>query len=74
MIGLIDPDRDQFYIGYEPLMPAGIARRVAMAVVCLAAAAGLAAIVAVAAQQTLPASRFEFGVVREFHGVLRRSP
>jgi hypothetical protein len=74
MIGSVDPERDEFYVGYEPLMPSGIVRRVAAAVVCLAAAAAMAAIVAVMAQQTLPASRFEFGVVREFTGVLRRSP
>src|SRR5262249_60509528 len=74
MMGRIDTDPDEFYIGYEPKMPAHIAHRVATGVVALAAAAAAAAIVAMLAQQTLPASRFEFGVTREFTGVLRRSP
>jgi hypothetical protein len=73
MIGLIDRE-DEFYIGYEPPIPKGIARRVRVAVVCIAVAAAAAAVIAITAQHTLPPSRFEFGVVREFTGTLRQSP
>jgi len=74
MIEAIEAQRDEFYVGYEPRMPTGIARRVSWAVGLFACAAGVAASISVAAQQRLPPSRFEFGVVKPVAGILRRDP
>jgi len=74
MIDPIQSRRDEFYVGYEDTMPAGIARRVTLLIVFFACAAALAIGVTLRGQQRLPASRFEFGVVRPVHGVFRREP
>ena len=74
MIDTLPSPRDEFYIGYEERMPAGIARRVAMAVVMFACGAAFGIAVALAAQERLAPSRFEFGVVKPVSGVLRRAP
>ena len=65
---------DEFYIGYMPTAPAGIARFVWIAVVALVLlASGVAAIVA-ATQRTVGPSNFEFGVVRDFAGTVVLKP
>jgi hypothetical protein len=65
---------DEFYIGYEEQMPPGLRRFAIMAVALFAFGAFGALVVALGAQQQLPASRFEFGVVKPLAGVLHRTP
>ena len=74
MTGTLRPSNDEFYIGYEDRMPAGIAKRVAGAVALFASAALIGIAVALVAQQKLAPSRFEFGIVKPVTGVLRRAP
>ena len=65
---------DDFYIGYLPEAPSGLARWVrgrVIAVILFALGVGLA----FTATQAEPGpSRYEFGVVRPFEGVLRTTP
>ena len=65
---------DDFYIGYLPEAPSGLARWVrgrVIAVILYALGVGLA----FTATQAEPGpSRYEFGVVRPFEGVLRTTP
>jgi hypothetical protein len=65
---------DEFYIGYEPGMPPGIARRVRIAVALGAAAVLALAIAATAAQRMLAASAFDFGHRQSWTGRLVRMP
>jgi hypothetical protein len=74
MIDTVAESRDEFYIGYEERMPPGLAQRVALAVAMFAGAAAVGILIALLAQQRLPSSRFEFGVVRSVTGVLRHHP
>lgn len=68
------PEQDDFYVGYLPTAPAPIGRFVrTWVVVGLLIAAGVATAVTVA-QRPFAASRFEFGVVRSFEGVVRAQP
>ena len=68
------PSNNEFYIGYSGEMPRTIGRRVRMAVVAVAAAGAVSVLVVVAAQMPLPPSRFEFGVVTQRTGLLKRMP
>ena len=69
------PERDdEFYVGYQPQAPAGIAARtrrfvVAGLLLALLLGAGLTASFA-----PLPRATFEFGQVRSFEGTLRLDP
>jgi hypothetical protein len=74
MIDTVSQPPDDFYVGYEERMASSIARHVVCAVVMFAVSAVATIIVALAAQHPLPASRFEFGIVRPVAGVLRRAP
>jgi hypothetical protein len=74
MIETAAQTHDEFYIGYEERMPPQIARRVVRAVLMFGVGAAAGIGVALLAQQTLPASRFEFGVVQRVAGILRRDP
>ena len=65
---------DDFYIGYGGEMPRAIGRRVRMAVTIVAAVAAVSVLVVVVAPTRLPPSRFEFGVVTERTGILKRTP
>jgi len=65
---------DEFYIGYEPAMPPGIAKRVRVAVAIGAIAVLALAIVATAAQRHLAASSFDFGHQQSWTGRLVRVP
>lgn len=67
-------DHDDFYIGYESRMPAGMRRRVLIAVGSIAVMAIVAAVLFVGAQRALADARFEFGQVRSFVGYLELSP
>ena len=67
-------DRDEFYTGYLPEAPAGIAAHVRHLVLFLfLAAAGLAVIFAVS-QNPFDIAFFEFGNARTFEGVIEKSP
>jgi hypothetical protein len=68
------PPNDEFYIGYSGEMPRGIGRRVRLAVTAMAAVGAVSVLVVVAAQMPLPPSRFEFGVMTERTGILKRMP
>jgi hypothetical protein len=74
MIETLDRPTDEFYIGYEPSMPAGIARRVVGALVMFSCAAVAGIAVSLGAQHTLAPSRFDFGIVKPVAGTLRRDP
>lgn len=63
-----------FYIGYADRAPAGLARRVRGCVALLAAALVLAAAGVAAVQRPFGDGRFEFGVTREWEGVLLAAP
>lgn len=66
--------RDEFYIGYEPVMPPRMRRAVAAAVATAVAAALIAALTFVGLQRDLAESRFEYGHVRTFDGYLALTP
>lgn len=65
---------DEFYVGYLPQAPVGVRRRVRLAVVALMALAAVLSVTLVLAQMPFPAASFEYGVVREFAGVLYEHP
>lgn len=68
---MVEPtDRDEFYTGYLPTAPSGVARHVKRVVLLLLlATAGLAALLA-AAQKPFDVAFFEFGTPRTFEGVI----
>lgn len=68
------PDPDEFYIGYEDVMPPGIGRRLRRVVVTVAVLAAVAAVVALAAHERLEPARFDFGRPGDATGVLQRRP
>jgi hypothetical protein len=65
---------DEFYIGYEPEMPPGLARRVRFAVALGAGAVVVLALVATAVQRPLATSSFDFGRQLSWTGRLVRIP
>ena len=65
---------DEFYVGYETTAPAGIARHTRKAVVALVLLAALVGVLLVLNQKRFSPGVFEFGVEREFVGVLRAEP
>ena len=65
---------DEFYIGYEPVLPCGIRRIVSRAVVVVLTVVMTGAIVATLSQQQLPAATFEYGKAQTFTGWLSTSP
>ncbi|MFN0067936.1 MAG: hypothetical protein ACKVYV_09900 [Limisphaerales bacterium] len=65
---------DDFYIGYADRAPAGLARRVRVWVALLAVALVLVAAGVAAVQRPFGGGRFEFGVTREWEGVLLAAP
>jgi hypothetical protein len=65
---------DEFYIGYEGTMPAGVARVVRLAVWAAIAACLVSIGVVLAAQLALPAARFEYGHVQSYTGTIRLDP
>lgn len=67
-------EQGDFYVGYLPTAPPSIGRFVRLWVaVALLIAAGVATAVTIA-QRPFAVSRFEFGVVRSFEGVVRAQP
>jgi len=69
------PSRDdEFYVGYLPQAPAGIAAVVRVASLLLLALAAVLAVVLIVGQGPFADSRFEFGVERDFEGVVTALP
>lgn len=64
----------EFYIGYLPKAPGGIAALAKRIVIGLMALAAITAVLLVFGQHRFAASFFEFGNVRDFEGVLREWP
>ena len=64
----------EFYVGYLPQAPPGLARSVRRIVLGLVAASVLTALVLVFWQARFPASVFEFQQYRDFEGTLREHP
>jgi hypothetical protein len=65
---------DEFYTGYLPQAPPGIARRVRLAVAVLLVAAVALAVAVVTGQRGFSPAVYEFGVTRDFEGVVREKP
>jgi hypothetical protein len=64
----------EFYVGYLPKAPSGIARKMKVVIVVLFAAATISAIGFAAVQRTYSRSFFESGKQRTFDGVIEASP
>jgi hypothetical protein len=64
----------EFYVGYFAKAPAGLARRLRWTIAALGAIGLLAATVLVLAQSPFAASKFEWGVYREYRGFLEDWP
>jgi hypothetical protein len=64
----------EFYVGYLPKAPSGIARKMKVVIVVLFAAATTCAIGFAALQRTYARSFFESGKERTFEGVIEASP
>jgi hypothetical protein len=67
-------EREEFYVGYLPKAPAGIARHTRKAVIALAIIAVAVAVLLVLGQRRFAASFFDFGNAREFEGVISEYP
>jgi hypothetical protein len=65
---------NEFYVGYLPKAPVGIARRIRAVVVLLFIFAAIAAIVFVRVQRTFAPSVFEYGKVATFEGTIETNP
>jgi hypothetical protein len=65
---------DDFYIGYEPEMPASLVRRIGRVAIGLVSLACVLAVTAVLAQAPFTDGVFEFGRERTFEGTLSVSP
>ncbi len=67
-------EREEFYVGYLPRAPQGIAAYVRKVVIALVIIAIAIAALLVTGQHRFAASFFEFGNVREFEGVVDEYP
>lgn len=65
---------DEFYVGYAPAAPAGVARVVHRAVLLLACLTIAVPLTLVLAQAPFATAGFEFGVTRSFRGTIRENP
>ncbi len=65
---------NEFYVGYLPKVPSGIARLIRWAVLCLFVLTGLLAVTLVRSQNVFPASVFEYTQILEFEGVIQEFP
>ncbi len=65
---------NEFYVGYLPKAPVGIARRIKVVVLFLLVFAVVAAIVFATVQRTFAPSVFEYGKVHTFEGTIEKSP
>jgi hypothetical protein len=67
-------NQDEFYIGYVPRAPRGLATLLCRVVVALLGSGVLVALLLAFGQQRLPRSVFEFQQYREYQGVMRATP
>lgn len=65
---------DEFYTGYLPEAPPGIARRTRLAVIASVALAAAVAVLLTSGQKGFGDAVFEFGIVKDFEGVIRETP
>jgi len=65
---------DEFYVGYAGQAPAGVSRVLRRVVIGLFTLAAALSVTLVLAQTPFPAASFEYGVVRDFAGVLYEHP
>src|SRR5215470_11822823 len=65
---------NEFYVGYLPNAPAGIARRIKTLIAVVLVLGAVAAITFARVQKTFSNSTFEYGKERTFEGVLESSP
>src|SRR5204863_1435459 len=65
---------EEFYVGYLPQAPRGIAKRIRLTCLVLAVVAALIAVMLAIGQHRFPASFFEFGQARQFEGIIRAWP
>lgn len=68
------PSNREFYTGYLPEAPAGIARHVRRAVLLGLLAVALVAILAAVSQRPFATAFFEFGAPRSFEGIVEVEP
>ncbi len=71
---MAEPRDDEFYTGYLEAAPPGIARRVRLAVLALFAVATAVALLLVFGQRGFSAAVYEFGISRDFEGVVSEDP
>jgi len=71
---VVDLRDDEFYVGYLPRAPRGIAARVRWATAALGLVAAAVAVLLVHGQRGFDPGTHEYGVVREFRGVIRERP
>jgi hypothetical protein len=71
---MTDPRRDEFYVGYQPRAPRGIAARSRLAVLLIFVMLVGFALLLVHAQSRFDPAVFEFGVVTQHIGVIRERP
>lgn len=64
----------EFYIGYQKVMPPGMAAFLRKRIQIFAAITLIIAVVTVAAQKPFAGSRFEFGVEKTFSGIISEHP
>ena len=64
----------EFYVGYQAKSPPGLARRTRIVVVSLLFAAVAVALSVLMLEKPFEPGVFEFGVVKEFEGILRANP
>lgn len=65
---------NEFYVGYLPKAPSGVARRIRRVIVALFVAAACIAIGFGSVQRTFAPAVFEFGAIRTFDGVIELKP
>ena len=65
---------DDFYIGYQGQVPPGLARFLRRAVAALLLAAAVVAVALAGLQDTYDPGVFEYGIVRDFEGVVHERP
>lgn len=71
---MVSSNRDEFFIGYQPQAPSGIAARSRSFVLLALLVALGASAAALFGFKTLPKATFEFGNLRRFEGTLQLSP
>ena len=71
---MTEPESGEFYVGYQPQAPSGIARFVRRVVMLFLLVALSVAAILTLGQNRLPSVVFEYGQVRDFEGIIRERP